>query len=249
MIVFDIETGPLAEETVLQFARPYTPPQPLPPFDARAVKVGNLGPEKAEEKIAAAAMLHADASIVRLEEIKAGEAAWRKDAMDRAALSPLTGQVLAIGYQQDTGPPVLDVVGNGNGFEEPMLLERFWIRVKQFAKTDETLVGHNILGFDLPFLIRRSWLLGVDVFPGIFQGRYFNERLFSDTMRLWGCGNNRDFVSLDTLARAFGVGGKPEGIDGGMFADLLKTDREAAKAYLRNDLDMTAMVAERMGVL
>ena len=69
--VFDIETGPLADEVIARIA---------PPFDPDEVKVGNAGIEKAMEKINAAKDAH-------LRNIKA-----------RAALKAEYGEVLAIGY-------------------------------------------------------------------------------------------------------------------------------------------------------
>ena len=67
-------------------------------------------------------------------------------------------------------------------------------------------------------------------------------------MKVWACGQYGKHASLDSLAVAMGVGGKPEGIDGAMFAELLESDPKVARAYLENDLRMTAAVAERMGL-
>ena len=70
-IVFDLETGPLAESELSAL---------LPPFDPAEVKTGNLkDPAKIAEKIAEA------------------EANHRRDFIERAALDPLTGRVVAIG--------------------------------------------------------------------------------------------------------------------------------------------------------
>src|SRR5512137_1205514 len=69
-LVYDIETGPLPETELAAL---------LPPFDAADIKVGNLGPEKAAQKIAEAEVNH------------------RREFFDRAALDPLTGRVVAIG--------------------------------------------------------------------------------------------------------------------------------------------------------
>ena len=70
-IVFDVETGPLAESELSAL---------LPPFDPAEVRTGNLkDPAKIAEKIAEA------------------EANHRREFFDRAALDPLTGRVVAIG--------------------------------------------------------------------------------------------------------------------------------------------------------
>ena len=70
-IVFDVETGPLAESELSAL---------LPPFEPAEVKTGNIkDPEKVAAKIAEAEVNH------------------RRDFFDRAALDPLTGRVIAIG--------------------------------------------------------------------------------------------------------------------------------------------------------
>lgn len=63
-------------------------------------------------------------------------------------------------------------------------------------------------------------------------------------MQLWG-----DYVSLDTLAAAFGTTRKNG--DGARFSDLyfgLDAERKQALKYLANDVTMTVEIARRMGV-
>jgi hypothetical protein len=103
-------------------------------------------------------------------------------------------------------------------------------------------------------LIRRSWLLGVDIPDGIFDGNWrYLDRTFVDTMQRWQAGNYRDqFVSLDRLGKALGIGGKTEGVDGGDFARLyFGTEEEHAKSleYLIRDVELTWQVAGRLGVV
>jgi hypothetical protein len=215
-IIFDIETGPLPDDQLLPM---------MPLFDPAEVKCGNLGPAKAVEKIAAA------------------EASHKARFIERAALSALTGRVLAIGY--DYGAEILI-----QGETERENLLGFWQLVESRLARAKKLVGHNIFGFDLPFLMHRSWALRVTVPAGVReQSRYWSP-IFVDTMTTWQLGNYRaDHVSLDRLARFFGIGGKPEGVTGADFARLWETDRPQAEAYLRNDLEMTRGVASRMGLV
>jgi len=191
------------------------------------VAVGNL---KDPEKIAA----------------KVEEA--RQAFIERAALSPVTGRVLAIGYMREAGKCRID------GSPEPEMLGRFWVIVGKMMESRVPIVGHCIHTFDLPFLIRRSWFLGVKVPDGLMvNGKYWHH-LFVDLHQKWKLGIYGSEVmdaKLDTLARFFGVGGKPDGVTGADFARLWaggKEDREKAEEYLRNDLAMTWGVANRMGV-
>ncbi len=175
---------------------------------------------------------------------------WVEMALDKAALNPLAGQVLAIGYWDTDGGGLLsrDEVTLDIDFEREMI-SRFWEKYRLCRDNGVLLVGHNIAHFDVPFLLRRSWLLGLETPRTVIdRGRYIESRTFTDMMDLWSCGTYK-FVSLDALAQAMGIGGKPEGVDGGMFAKLLETDRAAAEKYLRNDLETALKIAERMGLV
>lgn len=165
----------------------------------------------------------------------------QEEFYEKAALCATTGQVLAIGWfngkdchidTQDKPP------------EEDLLLGRFWDSCNQGAP----LVGHNIHGFDLPFLVRRSWLLGVSVPDWVLQdGRYWSPK-FVDTMKVWGCGAYGEYIGIADISLALGGPGKPEGISGGDFAALFENDRPRAIEYLKNDLAMTWTVAEALQI-
>lgn len=242
VIVFDIETGPLPEEQVLANAAPFDPPKHPGIFDPASVKLGQLKDQaKIETKIAEKRAAHEKAIAEFEADLAAAESQWKANAIARAALSAMTGQVVAIGFQNGSGAARILID------EEPKLLAGFWRLYQQCREKKTQLVGHNIFGFDLPFLIRRSWLLQVDVPGQVFDGRYF-DRIFVDTMKYWQLGTyGGDPAKLDAIDRYFGGGGKNG--DGAMFAELLKINREAAVEYLKNDLVMTARVAARMGVI
>lgn len=249
MIVFDIETGPLPDDILRDRADPFVPPPHPGEFLESSVKVGNLKDAlKIQAKIDEARERHSLAVSKYEADVESAKAAWWSDVVSRAALSPLTGQVLAVGYlSTDTGRVILDVV-DAAGNDEFSILGRFWGQYTKSRASNRRMVGHNIAGFDIPFLMRRTWMLSGDVPPAVLDKGKWLDSTFVDTMSLWGCGN-RDAVKLDTLARSFGVGGKPEGVTGAMFAELLESDRRKAEEYLENDLRMTAAVAERMGVM
>lgn len=239
MIVFDIETGPLPGDQLAAI---------MPPFNEEDVAVGNLkDPLKIHEKISKARENHETSFI------------------ERAALSACTGIVKAIGVGDDNecclwiwgdgvdqGPPdLLDGAEDCfvQGFEgERHLIQQFWAHLDRCAS--ENVVGHNIHGFDMPFLIRRSWLLGVDVPREVMNGRYIAPR-FIDTMAVWGCGG-RDYIKLDVIAKALGLAGKPDDCSGADFARMFDAggeERITALKYLCNDLGMTRHVAVAMQLL
>jgi predicted PolB exonuclease-like 3'-5' exonuclease len=208
-LIFDIETGPESEDTLLALE---------PAFEAPA----NY---KDPEKIAA-----------RIEEQRA---VWR----ERAPLDATTGTVLAIGTRLGEDPVDIDTADRDGG--EAGLLRRFWAKACP-AGAWRPLIGFNSNRFDIPFLVRRSYKLGLRPPPGLTQGRYLNPK-FHDLMDIWKCGDFQATISLDRLAKHLGLGAKNG--DGANFAHLYHTDRAAALAYLRNDIELTQACALRLGLI
>lgn len=253
-IIFDIETGPLPLADIFKVVPPFDPStlKPFPAFDESLVKTGNLkDAAKIAEKIEQARAQHYIDKLAHDCKNTTAESDYIAEVLSKAALSPLTGRVLAIGYHY-TEDDSTDVEYIGRPFgkdatlSEISVIANFW---NYFEATDEhtKIIGHNIHGFDLPFLIQRSWMLNIEVPRGVMNGRFFAPK-FVDTMAVWACGKagSAGMTKLDTLAKAFGVGMKNG--NGAMFAELLEKDRNAAIEYLKNDVAMTYEVARRMGV-
>lgn len=195
-----------------------------PPFDPESVKCGNLGPAKAKEKIEKA------------------EANHLANFVAKAALYPHTGEVCAIGYKNGQGHKLdLDP-------EEELLLVRFWKRFEQIAASNGRIVGFNSHNFDLPFIIRRSFILGIPFPANAIEGRYFH-RAFVDLCDVWFVGRRGpgDYISLDSLCRYLGVDAAKFG-DGALFHKLLEDDPDEAERYLKNDLDCTEACARKLRV-
>jgi DNA polymerase elongation subunit (family B) len=221
VIVFDIETGPLSE-----------------------AELKALFKEKTFEEFSASCdgRWKEDTKRQKYEEYKVS--AWQ-EFVEKAALSATTGKVLAIGWKTAAGD---EFIADPS---ETVMLTEFWDRYRYCCQRQDRLVGHNIHGFDLPFLVRRSWILGIDVPADVIRdGRYWSK-VFIDTMAVWAFGQKGVYIGLDALARLFGVGQKPEGVSGGDFAKLWfgsAEDRARALEYLRNDLALTAAVARKLGI-
>lgn len=248
MLVFDIETGPLDEETVLSLAKPFVEPEPPGEFDPESVKLGNLrDPAKRQAKIEEKQAEHQALVDNHSATVEGARAAWASENMDRAALSPITGRVLAIGYASKE-----KAIIHGDD-QEDVLLGRFWDKVEECCRVDRSLVGHNIFGFDLPFLIRRSWIHSIDVPDWLINGRGLQKGPpFVDTMTVWTCGQYGEFIQLDQLARTFGVNGKPSNVSGADFARLwhgTPEEHQQARDYLLHDLEMTRQVAMWMAIV
>lgn len=248
MLCWDIETGPLPEEQIAQFLPEFTPPPHPGEFDPAAVKYGNTKDEAKRAAILAEAEAKHRAAVAAYEST---EAAARKshlaDFLDRAAISPVTGRVLAIGFAADSKFAVED-----GGGDEATIIAKFWQKYQACRVGQRRMVGCNIHGFDLPFLVRRSWILGVEVPATVIKDDRWWDSIFVDLRNRWLLGQRwGDCDSkLDTMARALGCGEKNG--DGADFARLWlgsADERKQAVEYLRNDLQMTAAVAVRLGVV
>jgi DNA polymerase elongation subunit (family B) len=159
---------------------------------------------------------------------------------ERAALSPMTGKVLCIAMRDiDGSVQVLD----GQGDESTLLAD--WGRIVAKYR-NEAFIGFNCKTFDIPFLIKRCWKLGVQPFlrPGVNLNRLDNWIDLRDT---WQLGDRQAEGSLDAISKFLGVGAKNG--SGKDFAGLWESDRDAALAYAINDINLTYAVAQKLGVI
>jgi DNA polymerase elongation subunit (family B) len=165
------------------------------------------------------------------------------DLDDSSLLDAQSARVAAIGYF---------VPATGRYFisydkDEAAMLRQFWNAYQTISNAGSKMIGFNIFGFDLPFIIRRSWGHGVSMPRNVMtsSGRYWSDT-FIDLMQSWKCGSYKDYISLDKLAKFLGCGGKNG--SGELFYKLWSTDRAAAIDYLVNDVKITHACAQKMGM-
>lgn len=109
-----------------------------------------------------------------------------------------------------------------------------------------TLVGFNILAFDLPVLLRRSQYLGLTA-PYINLDRYRTPHC--DLMQKLSFNGALKFHSLTFYGKRFAVG-VPDATKGSDIAALVQAENWAAvEAHCRADVETTAALAERLGLL
>lgn len=195
----------------------------IPPFDPSEVKCGNLkDPEKIDAKLAEARASHFD------------------DYKRNAALSAMTGTVVAIGLVVNKVPILLIDGSEGD------LLEAVWQRMST-TNGDTTFTGWNITGFDLPFLMRRSYRHKIRPPIWLREGRWWHRSIV-DLLDVFRMGEytrdegKRVGYSLNNVAKFLGLGEKSG--NGADFAELLKTNREQAEVYLKRDLEITGQIAD-----
>lgn len=158
----------------------------------------------------------------------------------RAALSCITGKVLAIGFcSSEVDITILEG-------DERSILTSFWNEITYHGAFLQKLVGFNSNEFDIPFLVRRSWKLGIKVPETLFRlsrGRvYLNENSI-DLLDYWSFGT-RDSIKLSELSAYLGIGGKTG--SGENFAKTYFSDRDSALSYLKNDVILTYRCAQKL---
>lgn len=175
------------------------------------------------------------------------------------SLSAASGRILSIavhegplpgfdfgGYEQPQSEHVFGIDEDGNEEDEKKALVRFLQHMKGFDIETDELVGHNIIGFDLPFIFQRCLVHCISTKP-LVDLREFNVRGVFDTMHHWWLGAKR-FVSLDDIAWALGIeSSKTEAVEGSKVFDLYQQGRLAEiREYNLNDVRLTRKVYERM---
>ena len=271
MFAFDIETGSLPEDVVLAQFDPkkvklgnMKTPEEYGEFDPGTVKTGKItDPQKIEAKIEEARLKHEEKVAEAQQKVEEKIAEARQKHLDKAALSPATGCVLAVGWKNIGNANELpSIIGEGlappKGIDSPLLpheaevLKKFWSAANRAAQEGIKLVGFNIFNFDIPFLIGRSWVNDVEVPDFVIDNRdYPSSQFFTDLLVKYQCGNRQRTITQNGLAKMLGVGSKTEGMNGGDCARLwlgtLKEHKQAA-AYAINDVELIAGCANKMQI-
>lgn len=175
------------------------------------------------------------------------------------ALSAATGRVLCIavhvgpipgqefeGVQLGESETVFGIDQDGNEQDEKQTLVGFLNFMRGFEPDADEIVGHNLIGFDLPFIFQRCLAHGLSVRPFVDLGEY-NVRGVFDTMHHWWLGAKRS-ISLDDLAWALGLeSSKTAEVEGSKVFELYTAGRLAdIREYNLKDVRLTRKVYERM---
>ena len=166
------------------------------------------------------------------------EAAWLKTSFDGGV-----GQVVCIGFAIGDGQAHSYSVDDLSRDAERKVLQDFFCAVLDAGHC--TFVGHNLIGFDLPFVWKRCMVLGIKppvTFPR--SPKPWSE-LVQDTMLLWDSAQ-RAGGSMDRLCRLLGIPGKGD-ISGADVWPLVQAGKlEEVAAYCRADVERTRSLFHRM---
>jgi hypothetical protein len=174
------------------------------------------------------------------------------------SLSATSGRIVSIavhegpiagfdfGVEQRSREVVFGITEAGEEQEEKKSLLSFLEFMKDFDCDTDEIVGHNLLGFDLPFIYQRCLVNGVTARPFVDLSEYRVRGVF-DTMHAWWLGAKR-FVSLDDIAWALGIeSSKTATAEGSKVFELYQAGKLAEiREYNLNDVRVTRKVYERM---
>jgi len=251
-LFFDIETRPLCAEELGRIAKPFNPSKmdkkrPSENFEWAAPKnwVDTAKIEAKRIRDYAAWMQSVKDWDSELEQ---AETEYWSNIFEKAALDACLSTVCCVGFMKftDLDTPTRVIHGDEQG-----ILQAIWDVVRAAADTSSSLVGYNIFHFDLPYLIRRSWINDIPVPHFVFANRRWNDTLFVDVAQKWSM-NQKQYVSLDVLSKAFALKGKrDQEVEGATFHEFWDADadkRQLAVEYLCSDLRLTGELAYKMGV-
>jgi len=134
--------------------------------------------------------------------LEAGEAAQQDKDYDRSSFDGTFSRIVCIGMIAFTDSMEPQGATAWYGGQEKELLRQFWAWMGNARPS--LFVTHNGLGFDLPFIKKRSIIHQVKPAVEISLAKFRTEPVY-DTLAVWSNWESRNWVKLDVLARVLGV--------------------------------------------
>lgn len=169
------------------------------------------------------------------------------EQITKAALDVDLCRIVAIGLWMNDGRGVRAGTADGEDAERAMLTG-FWKAVRAPFGL-RTIVGHNILDFDLPALQRRSLYLGVPA-PHISLDRFRHPNV-EDTQQILSYNGKLRYRSLGFFCRRFGITCPVvDEVGGSAIPGLVAMkDWEAIRTHVSADVYKAKALAERLGII
>lgn len=155
-----------------------------------------------------------------------------------AALDADYGKIVAISMQVGTNvEPKAYLVGDEDMQTETDLINHFW---SVYKACQGRSCGYNIIGFDLPYLLRRSFDLGikVPVFPVLAKFRTEPTIDLMGILYNWG-----QAKGLKWVCKRYGIKNDLPDLDGSQVATM---DRDTLRAYATNEVKLVVDLYQRM---
>lgn len=253
--VIDIETAPLPDDELdRMLPKPSVPEWHDQMFDPLSVKTGNLkDPKKINEKISAGLE---KAKAEHQEKINA-ELSDIEGMRDKAALKPYLGWVFGVGVvlgpsTQQPGSQVYSKLTLDQR-DEPDILRHVW----EVVGNTDVLINHNLIGFDLQFLVVRSMINGVEVpfhpskltpWSGQRVPIFGKQHPVTMIDTLLECKPWAQSCKLNWLAHFFGLESKLD-LDGKLPWEVAREDFQKAVEYTEQDVLLTEKLGKKMQLI
>lgn len=164
---------------------------------------------------------------------------------EKLALDWNVGRIAALGFWFETNG--VEALLCQDDTEERDALKQFWGAAKY-----RTIVGFNVKGFDLRFLVRRSQFLGVD-YPQLDFGKYskkgvvdlYMELTFGDGHYDQGCMKR----SLHAFAKRFGLPINDDISGKDVPALVAAGEWDKVASHVKSDVELTLGLARKLGVV
>lgn len=158
----------------------------------------------------------------------------------KTSFDGLYGKIACIAWATGDGDAV---AAYGGASSEADAISSFYAWAE---KHGSLFIGHNIAGFDLPFLKHRSMILGIKPPKNVLEAMNAKpwDKCIADTMLMWSADRDK-CVSMNKLCKAFGIQDKGD-FDGSMVAETWKTDPQKVVDYCKEDVKRTRQIYKRM---
>lgn len=164
-----------------------------------------------------------------------------KALVAKTSFDGLYGRIACIAWSDGDG-----VFASGAHQTEREAIELFYAFIANECLDDSKFCGHNLAGFDLPFLKHRSMILGIKPPKAMWQAMNAKpwDGFIQDTMLMWSPEREKR-VSMDKLCKAFGIEGKGD-FDGSMVAETWPVDPQKVIDYCKDDVRRTIEIYKRL---
>jgi len=189
----------------------------------------------------------APATYKDADKIAAYVAEKRAELHGRTGLDSHAGRLLCVGFAINDGPVT---VAYDESLSNPRpLLDALADAFNEARKIEKggkvSACGHNIAGFDAPWL----WRLAVKHqhrLANLIPYRRWGDGLI-DTMAMWSATNPREMVGLGRIAEFLGIGSKDEGMDGSKVWPAYQLGQhDRIKHYCAQDVELVRHAYQRM---
>lgn len=162
----------------------------------------------------------------------------RSEQIEKAALDNDYGMITAAAVRMGVDGKTVGWLVNEKRSEAD-LLRALWACVRE---SRGHVCGYNIIGFDIPYIIKRSFDLGVRASYPLDLRRY-QERPTTDLMQILAHWDMQKVKSLKFVCQRYGIENPLPDLDGSQYAEM---PPDVKLAYVKNDVDMAVALYKRM---